>query len=65
MKKKFSVFLWLIIWLIVGVAVFFISKFLYSIPFFYRHDRFTFYGVLIICVFIYYLLLRLFYKFLK
>ena len=34
MKKKFSVFLWLIIWLIVGVAGFFISKFLYSIPFF-------------------------------
>lgn len=65
MKKNFSVFIWLIIWLIVGIAGFFISKFLYSIPFFYQHDRFTFCVTSIICVFVYYLLLKLFYKYMK
>ena len=65
MKKIFPIFVWLIIWITVGIIGFLISKFLYSIPFFYRHDRFTFYVIAIICVFIYYLLFKLFYKFLK
>lgn len=52
----------LIIFLIVGILTFFISRFIYSIPFFYEHEKFSFYIILIISALIYFIILKIFYR---
>ena len=58
MKK----FLILIIFFIVSVFAFFISRYLYSFPLFYEHEKLTFYFILLLSAFLYFILLKIFYR---